>query len=62
MASTARSTVKAQRSKLARFSASRVFLQAKPYHHRVGASPKSAVVSPYPTDRDDRAGACAVGR
>lgn len=62
MARIARSTVKAQRDKLARFAANRVFLQAKPSATRVGASPKSASVTPYPSGRDDRAGACLVGR
>lgn len=58
----ARSTVKAQRDKLARFSASKVFMAAKPHHTRVGASPKSATVTSYPSGRDDRAGACLVSR
>lgn len=62
MASTARFTVKAQRDKLARFSASKVYLAAKPYKKKIYMPPWSASVTPYPSGRDDRAGACRVAR
>jgi hypothetical protein len=58
---TARSTVKAQRGKLARFSANRVFIFAKPGRRSMFLPPSSATVSSLPSGAT-RAGACSVGR
>jgi hypothetical protein len=56
----ARSTVKAQRDKLARFSAKTVFLATKP-GSKITLPPRSAVLSPWSDVRNGvRAGACQV--
>jgi hypothetical protein len=61
MSRTARSTIKSQRGKLARFAASKVFMQSKPNATKVYMPPLSAAVTTFPF-RDVRAGSCLVQR
>jgi hypothetical protein len=61
MAGTARSTVKSQRGKLARFSANKVFMSAKPSSKKIYMPPPSARVSVFPSGVV-RAGSCLVNR
>lgn len=60
MARSARSTVKAQRAKLARFSAKTVFVGTKP-GTKISLPPRSRWVSPWSDVINSvRAGSCAV--